>query len=72
MRNMIGLLHGDCLTVNGRPLGENVADADVFDSDVIRSLDNPLSREGGLLVLHGTLAPQRGGHQAYRRRRRGC
>ena len=57
MRNMIGLLHGDCLTVNGRPLAENLADADVFDSDVIRSLDNPLSREGGLLVLHGTLAP---------------
>ena len=35
----------------------NLADADVFDSDVIRSLDNALSTEGGLLVLHGTLAP---------------
>jgi dihydroxy-acid dehydratase len=57
MRNMIGLLHGDCLTVNGRPLAENLEGADVFDSDVIRSLDDPLAHEGGLLVLRGTLAP---------------
>jgi dihydroxy-acid dehydratase len=57
MRQMLPLLHGDCLTANGRPLAENVADADVFDADIIRSLDNPLAAEGGLTVLHGTLAP---------------
>ena len=57
MRQMLPLLHGDCLTANGRPLAENLEDADVFDPDVIRSLDNPLSTEGGLIVLRGTLAP---------------
>ncbi|HVX74353.1 MAG TPA: L-arabinonate dehydratase [Devosia sp.] len=57
MRNMQALLHTDSVTANGRTLGENIADADVFDADVIRPLDNPLSQQGGLLVLRGTLAP---------------
>jgi dihydroxy-acid dehydratase len=57
MRQMQDLLHTESTTVNGRTLGENIADADVFDADVIRSLDNALSKEGGLLVLRGTLAP---------------
>jgi len=57
MRNMAALLHGDSRTVNGRTLSENIADAEVFDADVIRSLDSALSPEGGLLVLRGTLAP---------------
>jgi dihydroxy-acid dehydratase len=58
LRQMQSLLHTECLTANGRTLGENIADADVFDADVIRSLDNPLSQQGGLLVLRGTLAPK--------------
>ena len=57
MRQMLSLLHGDCRTANGRPLAENLEDADVFDADVIRSLDNALSTEGGLIVVKGTLAP---------------
>jgi len=57
MRQMQSLLHTDSITVNGKTVGENIADADVFDADVIRSLDNALSKEGGLLVLRGTLAP---------------
>ena len=57
IRNMLPLLHGDSITANGRTLAENVADADVFDADVIRTLDNPLSTEGGLIVVRGTLAP---------------
>jgi dihydroxy-acid dehydratase len=57
MRNMGDLLHTESRTANGRTLGENIADADVFDAEIIRPLDNPLSREGGLLVLRGTLAP---------------
>jgi dihydroxy-acid dehydratase len=57
MRQMQSLLHTDSITVNGKSIGDNIADADVFDADVIRSLDNALSKEGGLLVLRGTLAP---------------
>ena len=57
IRNMLPLLHGDSITANGLTLAENVADADVFDPDIIRSLENPLSTEGGLIVVRGTLAP---------------
>jgi dihydroxy-acid dehydratase len=57
MRRMLTLLNGDCLTANGKRLAENLEDADIFDDDVIRSLDNPLMSSGGLLVLRGSLAP---------------
>ena len=50
-------LDGSCLTVSGRTIGENVADAKVFDDDVIRPLDNPIYAEGSLAVLHGNLSP---------------
>lgn len=46
-----------CLTVNGRTLGENIAGAKVHNPDVIRPLDNPLAKSGGLAVLRGNLAP---------------
>ena len=46
-----------CVTVTGRTLGENVAGAQVWNDDVIRPLDNPLSQEGGTVVLRGNLAP---------------
>jgi len=51
-------LHLDCLTVNGKTLGENIASAQVYDDDVIRPLDNPIYGEGAVAVLHGNLAPQ--------------
>ena len=57
MRNMLPLLHSDSITANGLSLAENVADADVFDTDVIRTVDNPIATEGGLVVVRGTLAP---------------
>ena len=47
----------DCLTVNGRTLGANIAGAEVHDVDVIRPLDNPIYGEGGTAVLFGSLAP---------------
>ncbi|NBX53807.1 MAG: dihydroxy-acid dehydratase [Betaproteobacteria bacterium] len=47
----------DAMTVNGHTLGENVADAEVFNTDVIRPLDRPLYAEGALAVLKGNLAP---------------
>jgi dihydroxy-acid dehydratase len=50
-------LHLDCLTVNGRTVGDNVADAEVYNDDVIRPVADPIYREGALAVLKGNLAP---------------
>jgi dihydroxy-acid dehydratase len=51
------LLHLDCMTVNGKTLGENLEGADIYDPDVIHRRADPLSVEGGLAVLRGNLAP---------------
>ena len=55
-----GLLHGDCLTVTGRAVAENLADVNPPDPDghILRALDNPLHASGGLSILHGSLAPE--------------
>jgi dihydroxy-acid dehydratase len=50
-------LHLDAMTVNGLTLGQNVATAQVHNTDVIRPLDRPLYAEGALAVLRGNLAP---------------
>ena len=50
-------IDGRALTVNGQTLGENIADARVFNDDVIRPLDKPLIPNDGLAVLRGNLAP---------------
>jgi dihydroxy-acid dehydratase len=47
----------DCRTVNGRTLGENIAAAKVWDEDVIRTLENPVSTGAPIAVLRGNLAP---------------
>jgi dihydroxy-acid dehydratase len=47
----------DALTVNGRTLGENIAQAPCWNQDVIRPLDQPLRAEAGIAVLRGNLAP---------------
>jgi dihydroxy-acid dehydratase len=52
-----GAINGDCLTVSGKTLRENVAGAEILDKNVIRPLDNPHSERGGLAVLFGNLAP---------------
>jgi len=46
-----------CLTVTGKTLGENVAGAKIYNTDVIRTLGNPVLESGGLAILHGNLAP---------------
>lgn len=53
-----GMIHDDCLTATGKMVSENIADVDVFDPEVIRPLDNPYHRQGGLAVLYGNLAPE--------------
>jgi len=57
LKELLPLLHGDALTVTGRSLAENVADAEVSNRDIIRPLDDPLAPEGGLSILRGNLAP---------------
>ena len=51
------ILHLDCMTVNGKTLGENIEGKDIYNEDVIRRRDKALSGEGGLAVLRGNLAP---------------
>lgn len=54
-----GLLHGDVLTVTGRTMAENLAHIELgLDGDVIRPLDRPIHKTGGLTILHGSLAPE--------------
>ncbi len=57
MKTLGNRLHLHALTVTGRTLGENIADARVFNDDVIRPLENPVYAEGSLAVLRGNLAP---------------
>ena len=52
-----GLLHTDCMTVTGKTVGENIKDARNRNPEVIRPIDNPYSKTGGLAVLKGNLAP---------------
>ncbi len=53
-----GLLDLSALTVTGKTLGENIADAEIMNNTVIRSIEEPYSATGGLAVLYGNLAPQ--------------
>jgi dihydroxy-acid dehydratase len=50
-------LHVDCMTVNGRTIGQNLDDAPVCNDDVIAPRDQPIGPEGGVAVLRGNLAP---------------
>ena len=54
-----GLLHGDCLTVTGRTLAENLADIAPPDPDgkVLRAMNSPIHPTGGITILRGSLAP---------------
>jgi len=47
----------DCLTISGKTLGENLEGAKVYNDDVIRPLDRPVSKAGGTFILRGNLAP---------------
>jgi L-arabonate dehydrase len=59
MREIAELLHLDALTVTGKTIGENIATAQIYNRDVIRSREAPLHPEGGIAVLRGNLAPDR-------------
>ena len=55
-----GLLHGDCLTVTGKTVAENLADIDppAIDGTVVRPLDRPIGATGGITILGGSLCPE--------------
>ncbi|MDA8953546.1 dihydroxy-acid dehydratase [Pseudomonadales bacterium] len=55
-----GLLHGDCLTVTGKTLAENLADVEDYPADqkIIRPMSNPIKKDSHLVILRGNLAPE--------------
>jgi len=55
-----GLMHGDVMTVTGKTMAENLADISPPDPDgkIIRAMNNPMSKRGGINVLHGSMAPE--------------
>ena len=57
MRELGSLLHGDALTVNGKTLGENIAEAPCFNRDVIRPATDAFKPNSGIAVLQGNLCP---------------
>ncbi len=54
-----GLLHGDCMTVTGKTMAENLADAEPYPAgqDIVHTLDDPIKKDSHLVVLYGNLAP---------------
>ncbi|MFC5928660.1 dihydroxy-acid dehydratase [Cryobacterium melibiosiphilum] len=55
-----GLIHGDALTVTGKTVAENLAEIDPpeLDGEVLRTLDNPIHKSGGITILKGSFAPE--------------
>jgi dihydroxy-acid dehydratase len=62
MKRMLdqGMLHGDCMTVTGKTLAENLADVEDYPEgqDIIRGFDNPIKADSHLAILYGNLAPE--------------
>ncbi len=56
--NKKGLLNTECMTVNGKTVGENIKNCKNLNTDVIRQIENPYSETGGIAVLKGNLAPE--------------
>ena len=58
MKELLPQLHGDAMTVTGRTVAENIAQAQCHNRLVIRERNNPLSPEGGTAILYGNIAPR--------------
>jgi dihydroxy-acid dehydratase len=62
MKRMLdkGMLHGDCMTVSGKTLAENLSDVSDYPEgqDIIRNFDNPIKPDSHLAILYGNLAPE--------------
>jgi dihydroxy-acid dehydratase len=57
LKSLAPLLDLDCATVTGATLRQNIANAQNYNDDVIRPLDNPVAASGGIVILRGNLAP---------------
>ncbi|MFN8355143.1 MAG: IlvD/Edd family dehydratase [Spirosomataceae bacterium] len=57
IKELASFIHNDALTVNGKTMGENCTDAEVFDRNIVGTLDNPFKPESGIAVVRGNLAP---------------
>ena len=57
LKELSPLLHQEAMTVTGLTLGENTADAQVHNRELVRTIEQPMDSEGGLAVLRGSLAP---------------
>ena len=55
--NKHGRIHPHCMTVTGRPIGENIAGREICDEEVIHRFERPISPRGGIAILTGNLAP---------------
>jgi len=57
---MAGLLHGECMTVTGRTMAENLANVEDYPDDqaIVHDLDNPIKKDSHLVVLYGNVAPE--------------
>jgi len=60
LKTLLPLLHGDAMTVTGSTIAQNYSDAKIYDSEVIRPLENPYAQSGALYVLYGNIAPEGG------------
>ena len=58
LKELLPKLDGDCMTVTGHTISENISGAKVYNADVIRSLENPVMKRPGIGVLYGNLAPE--------------
>ncbi|KYH41256.1 MAG: dihydroxy-acid dehydratase, partial [Candidatus Bathyarchaeota archaeon B26-2] len=58
MKELKPLIHLEPITVTGKTVGENIKDAAVYDRRVIKTLENPVHKEGGIAILTGSLAPR--------------
>jgi dihydroxy-acid dehydratase len=58
MKRLQHLLHLNSITVSGKTVDENIKDAVVMDDEVVRTLDRPYMKDGGIAVLYGNLAPE--------------
>jgi L-arabonate dehydrase len=57
MKEMAAVIHNDAITVNGRTIGENCSAAEVYDRNIIATMQEPFKPESGIIVVKGNLAP---------------
>lgn len=57
LKNLGDKIHQNSLTVTGKTIGENIADVEIKNSEVIHPLDNPVHEDGGIAILKGNIAP---------------